>query len=44
MAEIFTKDNCEYTQDWCHLFMVDWSWKRLVEHTLPTKKGIINVV
>lgn len=21
-------ENCGYTQDWAHVFMCDWSWKR----------------
>lgn len=24
-------DSCDYTQDWAHQFMVDWSWKAHVD-------------
>lgn len=27
---------CDYTQDWCHEFMADWSWKTMSEHTRKT--------
>jgi hypothetical protein len=26
--------NCSYTQDWCHEFMADWSWKRMTAYRL----------
>lgn len=30
---------CDYTQDWCHRFMIDWSWKKQVEAS-PLHKAI----
>lgn len=28
-SENFPEGNCNYTQNWAHDFMADWSWKKL---------------
>jgi hypothetical protein len=31
---------CDYTQDWAHGFMADWSWKKKVEES-PFHKALL---